>query len=373
MEVTVGNTSGRLTFSSVPNLFDQLSNNGLQSVQASYTNTSAANVSIGYRGLPILINTEQNSAAIQLVIPSLQFSQTFNARSDRDGNLEDLTEFFKRDGGAIISALQKKLAEESPVDPIAGNPASLQSQMAANTFDSSFTSFATNIKSAPPASTSSQATSSAENRGLVAATLRFGRYSQAGFNVQAVTLPLSYTYRGLGDGRLISVNLPITYAKVGDANVGQAGLGISYRHPVNPQWSLTPAFNLGLSGSLDLGSVAALSSASVTSQYSFRYADLDWSIGNMIGYYNTLKIQTKDFSYDPKIRNTIFRNGVMVSQPVTINNQKYALEYSFINTQFSGSALYNRWTNEFGITIGTPKSSNLPTYLRAGLTVLSRP
>jgi hypothetical protein len=366
LTVTTGGGTGSLGFTSVPDLFDKLSNGGLKSVESSYTNTAAANASIDYRGLPIQILTTANSDAVQLNIKSLGISENFSKQSTRDGNLDDLTNYFKRDGGAIIAALQKKLAEVSPVDPIAGNPASLQSQMASSDFDQTFTSFATQIKAAPNANGQQQGA----NSGLLALGLRFGNYSQAGLTTKTVTLPLSYTFHGWGDGRQLTINMPLTYGKTEGAQIVQGGLGVAYRHPINDNWALTPALNVAASGSVDLGSVGAMTSASLTSQYGFKFKDLDWSMGNMIGTYSTLKIKTKDYSYDPGITNTIFRNGLMVSQPVSLVGHKLAIEYSFVNTRFNGAALYNQWTNEFSLTIGTSKASNLPSYLRAGITIL---
>jgi hypothetical protein len=66
----------------------------------------------------------------------------------------------------------------------------------------------------------------------------------------------------------------------------------------------------------------------------------------------------------------VYRNGVMVSRPVTVGNQPMSVEVSFVNTQFTGSALYNKWTNELGLTVGTRRGSDLPSYLRAGITLL---
>lgn len=366
MEVNTGGSTGRLGFVSVPDLFDKLNAGGLKSIQNSYSDTAAASVNIGYRGLPIQIVTAANSPSVQLIIPGLGILQDFTSRATRDGNLDDLADFFKRDGGAIISALQKKLAEASPVDPIAGNPASLQSQMASSNFDQTFTAFATNIKAAPATGGQQQE----GNSGLMALGLRFGHYSQAGLTTQTVTLPLSYTYRGWGEGRQLTINMPLMYGKTEGAQIVQGGLGMAYRHPINDNWALTPSLNVAASGSVDLGSVGAMTSASLTSQYGFKFRDLDWSMGNMVGVYSTLKIKTKDYSYDPGIKNTIFRNGLMVSQPITLAGQKLAVEYAFINTQFNGAALYNKWTNEFSITLGTSKASNLPSYLRAGITIL---
>ena len=355
--------SGSSSFSTVEQLFNQLDQAGLKQVVNSYSDQANANARVDYRGLGMIIDAV--GTAVTLKIPGVIPDQVFNTGNTRDDNLNLLDDFFKRDGGAILSAIQKKLAATSPVDPIAGNPNSLQSTMVSSGFDQSFTAFASSVKAAPAG-----AAQASDNSGLVALGLRFGSYSQGGLKSESVTLPLSYTYRGFGEGRQLSFNLPITVGQVGSAKVLQGGLGVAYRHPMNENWALTPAVGLGAAGSIDLGSAAAMTSYSVTSQYTIPMDGYDVSIGNMIGRYETLKIQTKDYSYDPGISNMIYRNGALLSKGIELGGKPMALEFSAINTVFTGSDLYNKWTNEFGVTIGTRKGSDLPSYLRAGITLL---
>lgn len=372
LTIDVNGATGKAAFSSVDDLFKKFGNNEFQSIQSNYTNTSAAIATINYRNLPILVTTEAGKQDIRLRIDSIGLDKTFSG-SDRDGNLTALTDYFKKDGDNLISQFQKKLVAISPVDPIAGNPNSLQSLMVSNNFDQSFTQFATSIKTGTAIAQS--ASVHASNGGMTALGLRFGQYSQQGLTSKSITLPLGYVYRSFDSGGQLSINMPLTYGTVssssGTAQTVQGSLGMAYRQPINPQWALTPAVNVALSGSVDLGSVAAMRSFSLTSQYSFTHQGYDISIGNMISLYNTLKIQTKDFSYDPGIKNTIFRNGIMVSRPVALwDYRDLSVEVSLINTRFTGTELYNKWTNELGITLGTSKSSDLPNYLRAGLTLL---
>lgn len=368
LAIDVNGATQKEAFSSAKDLLDRFNNNGFQSIQNSYTDTSASIATIDYRSLPVLITTATNSQDVTLTINSIGFTKTFTGLT-RNSSFTSLRNFFKTDGGEIIARMQKKLAEVSPVDPVAGNPNSLESTMASGSFDQAFTQPSSKIQ------TVSAAASSSRSNGLVALGLRFGQYSQQGLTSQSLTLPLSYTYRSFEKGGQLSINMPLTYGSVsssaGTAKTAQVGLGVAFRQPITNQWALTPAINVAVSGSIDLGSVAAMQSFSLTSQYSFNHEGYDISIGNMVGLYNTLKIQTKDYSYDPRIKNTIYRNGIMVSHPISLLAQKdLALEVSFINTQFTGSELYNKWTNELGITLGTSKSSSRPSYLRAGLTLL---
>jgi hypothetical protein len=362
LTLTVNSQSNTVGFSTVEELFDRLDRDGFQSLDASYTDSSAASLRFGYRGLDMFVTTSAGSQTVTLNIPGIVENKSFTG-VDRDASFDLLGDFFESDGGAILSAVMKKLAEVSPVDPIAGNPSSMQSMMVSNDYDATFTGFASNIKAAP-------STQSSDNGGLLALALRFGRYSQGGLKSEITTLPLSYTYRGFGEGRQLTFSMPISVGSVGDAKVYQLGLGLAYRHTFSERWSLTPAANLGASGSVDLGSLAAMTAVSLTSQYTIPIQDYELSLGNMIGQYDTLKLKSEDYSYDPGISNTVYRNGIMLSRPVTLGKQSLSLEASFINTQYTGTALYNKWTNELGLTVGTRRGSDLPSYLRAGVTLL---
>ena len=70
------------------------------------------------------------------------------------------------------------------------------------------------------------------------------------------------------------------------------------------------------------------------------------------------------------MRNTVFRNGVLVSVPTIFMDQRMAYEISYINTIYNGTELYSNRYNEIGLTLGTNRSaSSSRSFLRAGLTL----
>jgi hypothetical protein len=92
----------------------------------------------------------------------------------------------------------------------------------------------------------------------------------------------------------------------------------------------------------------------------------------MIGVYQSTKLNAGDYSVDPHINNTVYRNGLLASFPLTSFGQKMALEASYIITNYTGSALYSNMYQEIGLTIGTNKSANAArTYMRVGATYLT--
>jgi hypothetical protein len=363
--ITGSGLTGTRGFGTATQLFDLSKDSGFNQINSAYSGTSAAVIRLGYRGLPLVLQTSANSATVSLYIPSLGVQQSFNSKSTRDDNLSDAKDFLKKSGGDILNRMQQVLAKVSPVDPVAGNPASMQSRAVADDFDRNYIGSASNIKA------SADSGGGATNN-LIGTGLSFGNYSQGGFNTQVVTLPLSYTFRSdLDPRRQLSFYAPITVTSTSGSKSVGVNAGVSYRIPMSDEWALTPAFGYGVNGSADMGSVAAMIGTSITSMYVKRFDSFDLAMGNMIGYYQTSKFSAGGYSFDPQIKNTVYRNGLMASVPTSFLGQRMAAEYSFINTIYTGTDLYSKQYNEIGASIGTNKSANSSrSYLRGGISLL---
>ena len=363
--LTGGTQTATIGFTTVSDQFDKGKTAGVSEVNAAYNINSAAIIRLGYRGMPLVLQTSANSTAVTFLIPALNESVVFSAKGTRDANIEDIREFLKNSGTGLLNRLQRELARISPVDPIAGNPNSMQSQMVFGDFDRSFTQVASSA-----GANIGGAGQPANN--LVGIGLGVGSFSQGGLTSDSTTLPLSYTYRpDQNPGRQWSVYMPITVTNTAGAKTFGANLGVSYRLPINDAWSLTPGLGYGITGSIDLGSAAAMMAASVTSQYSLKLAGYDLSIGNMAGLYQSTALSGGSYSFDPGIRNTVFRNGVMASFPATLMGRSIAYETSYIHTLYTGTALYSNQYHEIGLTVGSNKSGGVASsYLRAGITLL---
>jgi hypothetical protein len=360
-----GNISNIVGANTLQALKDQLTNANLAQINGSYSPTGAATIRAGYRGLPIVLDTLAGSTAVSLDIPAIGLNKTFSAQTNRDANIKDMFDYLKSSGGDILNQLQQKLAQYSPIDPVAGNPSSMQSRMVSDDFDHNFTSFASNIKAAD--------SSGGANSNLIGVGLSLASMSVGGVTTQTTTLPLSYTVRNdLDPRKQFSFYAPLSSADTAGAKTYGANIGAAFRFPVNDEWALTPAFGYGVTGSEDLGSGASMMAASLTSQYSIKMDGFDLAIGNMVGIYQSTKLNAGDYSIDPHINNTVYRNGILASFPLTSFGQKLALEASYIITNYTGSALYSNMYQEIGLTVGTNKSANAArTYVRAGATYLT--
>ncbi len=361
-----GAQSATYGFSSAEAAIESLRTANL-AARINYTGIEAASVQLNFRGLPMALSFPAlDSRTLTFAVPLLGIDQSFTGngattQAARDDAIEQLKDFVRK--GALASRIAKKLAEVSPVDPVAGNPNSLQSRLAAQDFDNAFMAFASRIIAGGP---------SANLSNMLGLGLRFGTYSQGGLTSKAYTLPFSYTVRPDSDPRRqLTLTLPVTFNDVEGAKTYHIAAGANYRVPIDDDWALTPAVNWGVTGSKDLGSVAQVVSLSLTSTYNIELgANHRIAIGNMIGYYKTLKLTVGDYSFNPDIKNVVFRNGILYSMPTSLLGGGKSVEYSLINTVYTGSALYNKSTNEVGVTLGTNRNANARSYQRAGFSYL---
>jgi len=368
VELDVNGQTARLTFRTARAAIDSLETGNI-STQVPYSGVEPLTAQMNYRGLPITLSyATAGSTALRFQVPLAGIDVTFNGAGSstataRDDAQHQLVQYLKN--GEALGQMQKKLAEVSPVDPVAGNPLSLETQAVVRDFDTAFTAYATNLAG----NASATAPSAPDLAGL---GLRFGSYSTSGLTTRAVTIPFSWTIRFPHEpDHQLTFSAPVTLADSEGAKSYYAGLGVHYRVPLSRAWALTSAAGYAITGSRDLGSAAQIASVSVTSSYVLPVQETSsFAIGNMIGYYRTLTLTVGDYSFDPGIANVAFRNGAMFSHPVPWFGGGLAMEYSFVNTIFTGSKLYEQSYNQAGVTLGTGRSATARTYLRAGVNYL---
>jgi hypothetical protein len=351
------------------NLFDKLTGVDLKAINTAYTNTAAATLAIGFNSLPITLTAAGNSTTVTLSIPAIGVNYT-QTKATRDDSLSAIVDDIKKNNPNLLSDIMKYQAANSPASPITGAGGLIPSAVSSD-FNSNFTDSATNI--AAPASVASQATSNKSTSNLMGIALQYSSLTVGDSKSKVTTLPLSYTYRNdIDPRRQLTISLPITYIDTDGAKSGIIGLGMSYRFPMNDNWTLTPAFKISGVGSLDMATVAGLTTYSLTSTYIWALKDFDVAMGNMLSHSSTMKLQAGDYGVDPGISSTAFRNGVMLSQPVEMGGKRLSVEYSLIDTRYSGTKTFMTDSQEIGITIGTNKNAfSSRSFLRGGLSYMT--
>ena len=353
LNVTVNGTDNSARFfDNVTDMFNGLTQEEISAQLPSYTGNSQLNAVLNFRGLPMSVTAAPNSSAMRLQIPSIGVDLTFDGGS-RDASQTQLEDWFKKNGGDAVNKLMKKLAETTAIDPIAGNPNSAMAQSVSNDFSRGFLNTASNLRAEAQAAASTSVGEKNANTATLAA--RFGYLSQGGIKSQSVSLPLGYTFRFQDPQQNISVNLPITMVDIEGSKSYSAGLGLGYSHPLTRRWIITPALGYMVTGSPDMASAGQVVSASLTSSYSLPLGRYQISMGNMAGYYRTLRLSIGDYSFDPKIQNYVVRNGLMLYLPTDFLIKETGLELFGIDTRYLGDALFIDSYEEVGLSFGRTK------------------
>jgi len=346
IEVTNSTQAGTFSqgYSTVSDVLDGISVDAIKN-QITYSETDAISAKLGFRGLPINLAYAANSTTLTLSIPSIGVSETFSGTT-RDNSVDVLTDWLKKEGGSTVEKMMKELAKVSAVDPIAGNPNSMMGLSVSNDFSNGFMNVASKQTTPNTSNTSSS------NNIMIAPT-----YSSLDIDdtkSDSYTLPLAYSFNFDRDSREnLTFSIPVTYTEVQGAKSGSLGLGMAYSKPVTDDWVLTPAVSYGVAGSVDLGSFAQVVSASLTSSYSWDLpSDYTLSMGNMVGYYTTVKFIDNDYAYNPGIQNIVYRNALMLNIPTNALINDTSLETFVIDTRYTGTDLYMEEYQEYGVSYG---------------------
>ncbi|WP_373096564.1 hypothetical protein [Zhongshania sp.] len=248
----------------------------------------------------------------------------------------------------------------------AGNPGSLQSQAVENAFT---TALGDTLSPVDPLFDELAGVSN-----LFGLSFTVGEFEANGVKTSYVTLPLSYTFRSEKIfGRQWIASLPLSQGEVNGAKTYSIQPGLALRLPVTTHWALTPALNVGYVKSNDLDQEAEQAGASISSAYRIPLGLSPNSIyiGNLVGYYKTLKVNIAGRQFDPNIANTVLRNGLLYSMPMAFADELLSIELSFVNTLFKGTDTYTRSQNELAVSVGSTRRHMAQlSFLRLGLAVV---
>ncbi len=380
----------RFSFDNFEDLINDLDEDELKETFRGYDEKrDTVDANIDFRGLEAKIKfdpeevTEDGGEGV-LVFEVLAGEEVIVSEKFTDGDQDELVEeveaFLTGEGDTeTLNSIQAASIEHSPVDPIAGNPGSLANNQLSGQFQEGFSDQASRIAAPERSSKSAGPENAGESRdpeNHVLLGVRFGRYTAGDRHSAVFTLPLGYSFRLKEGGRglqKVAIDFPITYAEIEGAEGYAASIGGSMTWGITNRWSLSPAIGVGVTGSLDLVSGGGIGSVSLTSAYTVPFERFDLSIGNMVGYYETLKIEIGDYQFDPGISNMAFRNGLILSIPGTMGRHEVATEVWATDTRFTGDALYSEYQHEFGVSFGLAKSDKFTIlhHLRAGVSYMT--
>ncbi len=289
-----------LQFSQIEDLFDTVKEENLhrefQDAKGSYTRRSGVDAELMVRGLPTSVSYAEGSTALVFEIETLGIREEFEGAT-RDASEQKFRDHLETNGNDLLTRMLQEMVKSTPIDPLAGNPKSLMSNMNAEDFGGVLAGamqFSAQTMASP-----------------FGASASIGQYSSNGYDTRVLSVPFEYTYQLESDPRKqVKVSAPLTYLDYSGPKAYTGSLGVSYRHPINDDWSLTPGVRAGAIGSVDMGSAGVLYSASIKSDYNIYHNDLKINIGNLLGVYKSSSIDAGDFEVDYDLSNHITRNGV---------------------------------------------------------------
>lgn len=337
-------------FSAITDVLDELDTDQIESNLSNYSDTSAAEGIINFRGIPIYLSIAQNSTTIVLSIPSIGVNETFTG-VNRDKSVDMIEDWLKENGEDAVTRLMKELVAETPTDPIAGNPSSLETRMVNLDYDYAVNTDSVIEMNAPAAAPGSI------NANMVSIFARYSNYDLDGVSSREYSLPLAYTIRFNNSKNTLAIRIPISMVDVDGSKAYNFGLGLGFSYFIKDQWSITPSIGYTAVGSVDLGSVAQLISSSLTSSYTWKINKYALTMGNMLGYYKTIPFTYGDYNIDPDIKNTVLRNGFNFEIPTDRVKKDTSVQLFVTDTRYYGSELYVDQYNEVGASFGFAKAT----------------
>ncbi|NMG74260.1 hypothetical protein [Aromatoleum diolicum] len=387
ISATVGSLTNSAGLTTASDTFDSLTQSELNALIPTYTGTEIASVDIDFRGLALTVAYPITGAPdLVLNIPSLGISRTF-VGSTREESRRLLRDFFK--DGSMLGRIMRELAQVSPVDPMAGNPNSLQARMITGAFERNFRRQVSRIKgerdtrsalrNEPLRFAANQqrdtmtdgVAASARRSSSVDVGATVSAFRQEGLGTASVDVPLGYAFPP-DPGRPFSLNADLQVSDTEGAASYGADIGAAYRFDLNERWFLAPSANLGIVASEDLGSLGTVASAALTSAYLLYDGGYSLWMGNAINYSRTLHTSIAGYSFDSKIENVVFVNGLLLSTPLPALGANYSIEYSLTDIRYTGTELYNNYYDEIGVALGRGwNSGGVENNLRVGLSYLT--
>ena len=259
-------------------------------------------------------------------------------------------------GTVLARCLGYSRARNSPVDPLVGNPLSLQASM---------TRAALDFTEGDSLAELGDRANSAGDPFIIGATYSFGHAGR--FDTDRIDARINKGWRILEGSRArLKFDLPFSYTRIGrqSAYAGQLALGLEY--PVQPNWSLEPRVAYGLTYSAGLGSAGHILQGSIASRYVIRNIGRGQIlIGNLAGYSQTLSVPG-DVNLNPDIGAFTFRNGVAYELPLKglIGRRAASVRASYSFTNYAGVKLRNNSFHEATLSFGLRGREDTPKQFR---------
>ncbi|WP_353229926.1 hypothetical protein [Novosphingobium sp.] len=262
----------------------------------------------------------------------------------------------------MFQCLARGWASSSPVDPLAGNPYSLQSTLVRSALDLTQGDSLVEMTARAGANTGAN---SAGDPWAIGASYSGGTADR--FHLMRIDGRVTKGWRVFAGSRArLRLDLPFNYTRIKGASAYTGQIGLALEYPIKRNWSIEPRISYGLTYSGDQGSVGHIAQGAVTSRYVIGGLGRGaLTIGNMVGYSTTLKTPG-DIDLNPHINNWVFRNGLAYELPLKMRVAARAtsVRASYAFTTYSGAKLYNNNFHEATVSFGLRGREDTPRQFR---------
>lgn len=317
--------------------------------------------------------TQAGQGTLGVNFPGLGLSGLSFTGVDIDDAADKFLDYVKANGLSFESRLGQYAAGNTAVDPVAGNPASLLSQMVSIDGDT-----ATNMGGFGDDGGEGDGSAASILPPMTSFSPSIGRFDTGRYDVTRVTVPLD-TIRPLTSGGIaLGVSGVFAYTDAAGSKSYLANGGISLKVPVvkgrQVNWSVIPSVRIGATLSPDMSSAAILTSTAVSSVLSWRKNSFKATWTASVASLKSNAIEVDDFKLDYDIDVKSFRNGFRFENDLPMNmfGRKATIEVDLVSNKLDGDNLYIKTYNEYSVSVGTRRiQKGLQTNsVRFGLTLI---
>jgi hypothetical protein len=353
-------TSGTNSLTELGELFDDESLLAL--FGSSYVpGVSAVSAAVDLRGVAAQVGYAENSNVLVISVPSAGFTREFDG-DDRDAAEEALQEWLDGNGDqsttdsqGALTTLLKEFVAASPVDPVAGNPKSLQSRMFDR--DLGLGTLSPFMADFPDASEGIPM--------LWKVDFDFAYYGSGPYDGQSYDFEFAFAWSPTRRLAVVT-DLAMTFSvDEGEAlsGLGEFGLGLQGR--ISENWNLAAVTRFGVVGSIDEGAVAGMWSVSLVNHMRFDVGDYQLEMNNMLGAASSIDgIRVEGIELDYDLANGVVKNGLTLSREFSLGGSSRPLRgrFFFVDTVFFGDALWLEHSDELGLGLGLASKEGSRSY-----------
>jgi hypothetical protein len=321
---------------------------------------AAATATLNVVGIEVRAESTANNPDVTFTAPDLGLTFTSSGAEDRKAAAVQFAEYADEnaDRGKISAAYARYLAQNTPNNPLVGNPYSAQGQLTRGSLD---------LDSPSDALDETSGKEGGQGRGREPDTTgwmvggRAGHLSAGGADAQFVDGIFERGFRVKEGSRMrLKVSVPVSYIDYGSNRGGEGGrtatfgLRTTLEVPlIDGRWVVEPTASAAAFYSSNEVSSGALYLVGVSSRYKLAPVGRGHIvIGNAITYSSSLKIEAGDFE-TPRIQNTALRNGIAYQVPFgRVLGRQGTVRASYTYTHLLGDDLFVDAYHEVSLSYG---------------------